>query len=223
MADTPYPRRVKDIVQCLWGIWERCGGLPPKHGQRGPAVQRYARGLGWGGPCRREGSTPPSGGFVSTGLSLGDAEYCPAAGSPSAAAPGMFISACATAWVFSMPCPQPQITRRDLIFTDHQKNGNRQMPQCQRLGNSTFCWSDTGVGKGCIRRGGGGGGLGPPPPWVPLWSPPKAGRKLLSVNPLGTEGAEAKFWLSASNIGRGGGGVGRSSHPPSSSCGVRPF
>ena len=29
-----------------------------------------------------------------------------------------------------------------------------------------------------------------------------------NLNPLGTEGAEAKFWLSASNIGRGGGGVG---------------
>ena len=50
-----------------------------------------------------------------------------------------------------------------------------------------------------------GGGLAgtPPPPWIPLWSPPKAGRRLLSFNPLGTE---AKFWPSASNIGRGGGG-----------------
>ena len=41
-----------------------------------------------------------------------------------------------------------------------------------------------------------------------LWSPPKAGQKNLGLNPLGTEGTEAKFWLSASNIGRGGGGEG---------------
>ena len=53
-----------------------------------------------------------------------------------------------------------------------------------------------------------GFGWDPPPPWVPLWSPPKAGRKLFSLNPVGTEGAEAKFWLSASNIGTGGGGGG---------------
>ena len=45
----------------------------------------------------------------------------------------------------------------------------------------------------------------PPPPRVPLWPPPKAGLKILSVNPLG---AEATLWLSASNIGRGGGGEG---------------
>ena len=57
-------------------------------------------------------------------------------------------------------------------------------------------------------RGGEEGGLArtPPPPWVPLWSPSKAGQKFLSFNPLGTEGTEAKLWLSASNIGRGGGG-----------------
>ena len=68
--------------------------------------------------------------------------------------------------------------------------------------------------KGCIRRRGGGlkrgggrgFGWGTPPPWVPLWSPPKAGRKLLSLNLLGPKGAEVKFWLSASDIGRGGGG-----------------
>ena len=68
------------------------------------------------------------------------------------------------------------------------------------------------VYQGSVRRGEGGiseGGrrriwLGPPPPMVPLWSPPKAGRKLLSLNPLGTEGAKAKFWLSASNTGWGG-------------------
>ena len=46
----------------------------------------------------------------------------------------------------------------------------------------------------------------PPPPWVPLWSPPKAGRKSLNLNPLGAKGAEEKFWLLGSNIGRGGGG-----------------
>ena len=39
-------------------------------------------------------------------------------------------------------------------------------------------------------------------------SPLKAGQEFLGFNPLGTEGAEAKFWLSASNIGRGGGGGG---------------
>ena len=38
--------------------------------------------------------------------------------------------------------------------------------------------------------------------------PAKGGPKSFSVNPLGTEGAEAKFGLSASNIGRGGGGGG---------------
>ena len=71
-------------------------------------------------------------------------------------------------------------------------------------------------GEGGLKGGDGGGGVGwdPPPPWVPLWSLPKAGRKFFSLNPLG---AEAEFWLSASNIGRGGGG-----YPPSS-YGVRPF
>ena len=38
---------------------------------------------------------------------------------------------------------------------------------------------------------------------VPLWSPPKVGKKISNLNPLG---AEAEFWLSTSNIGRGGGG-----------------
>ena len=67
--------------------------------------------------------------------------------------------------------------------------------------------------QGCIRRGGREGlkggrevWLGPPssqgPPMVP-----DVGQKNLSLNPLGTEGAKAKFWLSASNIGREGGGV----------------
>ena len=72
-------------------------------------------------------------------------------------------------------------------------------------------------------EGGGGAGFGwdPPPPWVPLWSPPKAGRKILSFNPLGTKG---NLWLSASNIGRGGGKGGPGGgYPPPSSYGVRPF
>ena len=38
---------------------------------------------------------------------------------------------------------------------------------------------------------------------------------MLTLNPLGTEGAEAKFWLPASNIGRvGGGGLKRGTPPP---------
>ena len=58
-----------------------------------------------------------------------------------------------------------------------------------------------------VRVEGGGRGvwLGPPPR-VPLWSPLRARQRIPSVNPLGTKGAEAKFWLSASDIGRGGGG-----------------
>ena len=79
-------------------------------------------------------------------------------------------------------------------------------------------------------RDGGGGGrgfwLGPPPPRVPLWSLPKAGRKFLSVNPLGAKGTKEKLWLSALNIGRVGGGSrgvrGWGCAPPSSH-GVRPF
>ena len=66
-----------------------------------------------------------------------------------------------------------------------------------------------GGGQGCIRRGGEGVGRDPPPPRVPIWSPSKADQTFLILNPLGTEGAEAKFWLSASNIGTGGGGGGR--------------
>ena len=63
------------------------------------------------------------------------------------------------------------------------------------------------VGEGDLKgRGVGGVGWNNPPPRVPLWSPPKAGQKKLSVNPLGAEGAEAKFWLSAPKIGRGGRG-----------------
>ena len=38
--------------------------------------------------------------------------------------------------------------------------------------------------------------------------PAEGGPKCESLHPLGTEGPEANFWLSASNIGRGGGGGG---------------
>ena len=72
-----------------------------------------------------------------------------------------------------------------------------------------------GVGGRDVLERGGLVGWDPPPPRVPLWSPPKAGQTFLSVNPLGIEGAEAKIWLSASNIGRGGGCT--------LSYGVRPF
>ena len=63
-------------------------------------------------------------------------------------------------------------------------------------------------GEGGSEGGGGGFGWDPPPPRVPLWSPPKAGRKFGTLNPVGAEGTEAKFWLLASNIGRGEGGGG---------------
>ena len=85
--------------------------------------------------------------------------------------------------------------------------------------------------QGCIRMGVGGRDLkrgwgvwlGPPLlPGSPYGPRRRQAEQLGSVNPLGTEGAEAKFWLSASNIGRGGGGV-RGGVPPSPSCGVRPF
>ena len=52
----------------------------------------------------------------------------------------------------------------------------------------------------------------PPPRRVPLWSPLKVGRKFLSFNPLGPEGAEAKFWLAQTLEGEEGeGGLGRGS------------
>ena len=50
-------------------------------------------------------------------------------------------------------------------------------------------------------QGGGGGKLAGTPL---LQGSPYGPRRILSLNPLGTE---AKLWLSASNIGRGGGGV----------------
>ena len=74
-----------------------------------------------------------------------------------------------------------------------------------------------GPTRNVLEGGGGGFGWDPPPPRVPLRSPPKAGQKLCSLNPLRTEGAEAKFWLSASNVGRGGrggGGGSRGGIPP---------
>ena len=85
------------------------------------------------------------------------------------------------------------------------------------------------VSEGGGEGGGGGVGWDPPPPRVPLWSPPKGS----CLYPLGAEGAQAKFWLSASNIGKGGGGGGgkggvwggggsRGALPPFS-YGVRPF
>ena len=84
------------------------------------------------------------------------------------------------------------------------------------------CGVVAGEGQGCTRRGrgggseGGGGGGGfdwdTPPPWVSLWSLPKAGRKCSSVNPLGAEGAEAKFGCQPQTLeeeegGSRGGGV----------------
>ena len=92
---------------------------------------------------------------------------------------------------------------------------------------------ERGEGGGDLKGGGGGFGWDPPPPRAPLWSPPKAGRKFVDLNPVGAEGTEAKFWLSASNIGRGEGGGGGGywggkggpggGGTPASSYGVRPF
>ena len=59
-----------------------------------------------------------------------------------------------------------------------------------------------GGGRDVLEGGEGGlkgGWLGLP---LLLWSPPKAGQKIFSLKPLG---AEAKFWLSASKIGKVGG------------------
>ena len=88
--------------------------------------------------------------------------------------------------------------------------------------------------QGCIRRGGGGwwglkGGRGrgvwlrPPPSLGPPMVPAEGGRRRLSLNPVGTEGAKAKFWLSATTLeAEEGGGSREGGHPPSF-CGVRPF
>ena len=70
--------------------------------------------------------------------------------------------------------------------------------------------------QGCIRRGGGGGAGTPLLPASPYGPRRRQAKKFSSLNPLGIEGAEAQFWLSASNIGRGGGGglVGGGGYPP---------
>ena len=59
-------------------------------------------------------------------------------------------------------------------------------------------------GRGGLKGGGGGGG------WLghPTVPPRRRAETLLSLHPLGTEGVKETFWLSASNIGRGGGGAG---------------
>ena len=59
------------------------------------------------------------------------------------------------------------------------------------------------AGRGGLKGEGRGVWLGHPSSLGLPRSPPKAPRKFVS---LSTEGAEAKFWLSASNIGRGEGG-----------------
>ena len=96
--------------------------------------------------------------------------------------------------------------------------------QCNAFCVTCFCGLQSGIwGRGSsTRRGGGegrgGGGFGwdPPLPRVPLWTPPKVGQKM-------TEGAEAKLWLSASNVGRGGGvGVPGGGGGGPSSSGARP-
>ena len=51
------------------------------------------------------------------------------------------------------------------------------------------------------QKRGGGRGVWLGPPMIPA----EGGPKCLNLNPLGNEGTEAKFWLSASHIGRGGG------------------
>ena len=69
---------------------------------------------------------------------------------------------------------------------------------------------DQGSGIRDVLEGGGGGGLAgtPPPPLGSSCGPRQRRTKnSLSLNPLGAKGAETKFRLSASNIGRGGGGV----------------
>ena len=66
-----------------------------------------------------------------------------------------------------------------------------------------------------VTRGGGsegeGGGLAGTPFLLgsPYGPRQKAGRQFIILNPLGAEGANVQFWLSASNIGRGGGGGSR--------------
>ena len=62
-------------------------------------------------------------------------------------------------------------------------------------------------GRGVLK--GGGFGWDPPPPRVPLWSLSKAGPKILTLNPLGTEGAGANFGCQPQTLeGEEGGGEG---------------
>ena len=112
----------------------------------------------------------------------------------------------------------------------HGGRGTAQARGCtaEAPGAAPHSQTDRGAGQTCIKKGGGGEGgvwLGTPPPVLrgsPCGPPSKGGREFRSVNPLGTEGAEAKVWLSASNIGRGrGGGLGGGGGSLSS-CGVWP-
>ena len=65
-----------------------------------------------------------------------------------------------------------------------------------------------GGGRGRdVLEGGEGGWLGPPSSRVPLWSPPQAGQKFLSLNRLDTEGAEADFGGQPQHWKRRGGGT----------------
>ena len=77
----------------------------------------------------------------------------------------------------------------------------------------TLCGSERVL---VVSTEGGGEGVGwdPPPPRVPLWSPPKADRKLLNVNPLGTEGAEADILAVSLKHWKGRGGGSRGGNPP---------
>ena len=65
------------------------------------------------------------------------------------------------------------------------------------------------------RQGGGGSSGGTPLlPGSGYGPRQRAGTNFFGLNPLGTEGAKANFWLSASNIGRGGEGEGGYPPPP---------
>ena len=101
--------------------------------------------------------------------------------------------------------------------------GQGQTPKRGYQNDCTQVSSKGGGGSRDVLEGGEVGSEGdvdlagtPPPLRVPRWSPRRWAQKSLSVNPL--EGAETKFWLSASNIGRGGGGGGlggsRGTPPP---------
>ena len=90
-------------------------------------------------------------------------------------------------------------------------------------------------GREALEGGEGGGGFGrtPPPPWVPLWSPPKGGRKILKLKSSWHRrrrsknlAVSLKHYKRRREGGRGsrggevGGGQGR--YPPSSYS-ARPF